>query len=92
MIELHSSPIQFLARIESKNPEVVKKRKMITVDDYAFDSVELRGTYYRVIPTTAREVFFLASLGKYEDKWAPAKGNGVIVRSEIIDQLTMKRR
>jgi hypothetical protein len=45
-----------------------------------------------VIPTTAREVFFLASLEKYEDKWAPAKGNGVIVRSEIIDQLTMKRR
>jgi hypothetical protein len=88
MIELHSSPIQFLTRIESKNPEVIKKRKMITVDDYAFDPIELRGTYYRVIPTNAREVFFLASLEKYVDKWAPAKGNGIIVRSEIIDSLS----
>ena len=92
MIELDSSPIQFLARIESKNPEVIKKRKMVTVDDYAFNPMELRGTYYRVIPTNAREVFFLASLEKYVDKWAPAKGNGVIVRTEIIDQLTTRRR
>lgn len=91
MIELHSSPIQFLTRIESRNPEVIKKRKMITVDDFAFDPIELRGTYYRVIPTNAREIFFLASLEKYVDKWAPAKGNGVIVRSEIIDQLTRRR-
>lgn len=92
MIELHNSPIQFLARIESKNPEVIKKRKMITVDDYAFDPMELRGTYYRVIPTNAREVFFLASLEKYVDKWAPAKGNGVIVRTEIIDGLSYNRK
>lgn len=92
MIELYSSPIQFLTRIESRNPEVIKKRKMITVDDFAFDPVELRGTYYRVVPTNAREVFFLASLEKYVDKWAPAKGNGVIVRAEIIDQLTIRRR
>jgi hypothetical protein len=92
MIELHSSPIQFLTRIESKNPEVIKKRKMITIDDYAFDPVELRGTYYRVIPTNAREVFFLASLEKYVDKWAPAKGNGVIVRADIIEGLSYRRK
>jgi hypothetical protein len=92
MIELHNSPIKFHMRIESKNPEVIKKRKMVTVDDYAFDPTELRGTYYRVIPTNAREVFFLASLEKYVDKWAPAKGNGIIVRSEIIDGLSYNRK
>ncbi len=92
MIELHSTPIRFVACIESKNPEVIVKRKMVTVDDYAFDSTQLRGNYYRVIPTNAREVFFLASLEKYEEKWAPAKGNGVIVRSDIIDHIVAKRR
>jgi hypothetical protein len=92
MIELHNSPIKFHMRIESKNPEVIKKRKMVTVDDFAFDPMELRGTYYRVIPTNAREVFFLASLEKYVDKWAPAKGNGVIVRTEIIDGLSYNRK
>lgn len=92
MIELHDTPIRFSARLESKNPEVIKKRKMVTVDDYAFDATILRGTYYRVIPTTAREVFFLASLEKYEEKWAPAKGNGIIVRADIIDRLSSNRR
>lgn len=92
MIEFHKNKIQFNARIECKNPEVIKKRKMITIDDYAFDATEIRGNFYRVIPTNAREVFFLASLEKYVDKWAPAKGNGVIVCREIIDQIIAKRR
>jgi hypothetical protein len=90
MIEFHKNKLRFAAKIECKNPEVVKKRRMVTVDDYAFDSVELRGNYYRVIPISAREVFFLASLEKYEEKWAPARGNGVIVRADIIDQINMR--
>ena len=86
MIEMHRTPIRFLARVNSRNPEVIMKRKMATVYDYAFDTTPLRGEFYRVTPTSAREVLFLASLLKYHDKWAPAKGDGIIVRADIIDQ------
>ena len=90
MIEFYNTPIRFFARVPSKNPEVIKKRKMLTVDDYAFDTHTLKGSYYRVTPTSAREVFFLASLRKYEEKWAPAKGDGIIVRADIIDQFNRR--
>jgi hypothetical protein len=87
MIKFHETPVRFAARIEDKNPEVIKKRKMITTDDYAFDSTQIKGRYYRVFPTCAREVFFLSMLRKYDEKWAPAKGDGIIVRADIIDQI-----
>ena len=86
MIEFHPTPIRFLARVSSKNPEVIRKQKMLTVEDYTFDPQPLKGEFYRVTPTSAREVFFLAGLRKYEEKWAPAKGDGIIVRADIIDQ------
>lgn len=90
MIKFRNEPIRFFARVASKSPEVIMKRKMISVDDYAFDTHSLKGNYYRVVPTNAREVLFLASLEKYVDKWAPAKGDGIIVRADIIDQLPKK--
>lgn len=87
MIKLKSRDIRFLARVESKNPEVIKKQKKPFIDEYSFDSFTLKGDFYRVVPVTPKEVLFLASLEKYVDKWAPAKGNGIIIRSQIIDHL-----
>jgi hypothetical protein len=87
MLEFHTTPIRFAARIPTRHPEVIKRRKMVTSDEYTFDTVMLKGSFYRVTPTSAREVFLLASLEKYEEKWAPAKGDGIIVRADVIDQV-----
>lgn len=42
------------------------------------------GLWYRVIPKTAKEIFYLQTLTKYVHILAPATGHGVLVRSDII--------
>ena len=84
--------IRFLTRIKIENPLVIKRRKMVSVEDYAFDPVQLVGPYYRLTPTNAREIFFISTLEKYTDKWAPFKGNGIIVRASIIDNMFNNRK
>lgn len=61
----------FVRRIEEKN-------------ETKFETSVAAGLWYRVIPKTAKEIFYLQTLTKYVHILAPASGHGVLVRSDII--------
>ena len=56
-------------------------------NDFTFRVVTLNGEYYRVIPETAREVFFLQTLTKGYDIHVPESGDGIIVSKSSIDSV-----
>lgn len=47
----------------------------------------LHGRFVRVIPETIREVHALQMLDHLQDKFAPAKGDGVILSAEALAKL-----
>jgi len=48
------------------------------------DVCEIPGKWWRVLPTDAREVFALRMLAHREEKFAPAKGHGVLISDEAM--------
>jgi hypothetical protein len=87
MIKFHQTPVMFPACVASPNPDAIVKSKMSVSDEFIYGTVRLEGEFYRVAPSSAREIFFLANLEKYREKWAPAKGDGILVSAEVINQL-----
>ena len=71
-------------QIEENPPTLVRKDNAL-YNDFTFKVVTLDGEYYRVIPETAREVFFLQSLTKGYNIHVPESGDGVIVNKISID-------
>lgn len=67
------------------DPEVIMRVRSITTDEHRFPTAVIHGDYYRVIPTTFKEIQYLQMLEKYQQIWAPFRGNGVIVSAEAID-------
>jgi hypothetical protein len=63
-------------------------KRNLPKDDFTFDVKKLSGLHYRVFPYTAKEVFFLQSLCKGSTIHVPESGDGVLVNSDIIDNLT----
>ena len=46
-----------------------------------------QGDFYLVVPSTAKEVFFLQMLGKNVDVFLPTEGEGLLVKASAIDSL-----
>ena len=63
------------------NPSVLLKHS-ISKNDFFFESKIKRGTFYLVIPHTAKEVFFLQLLGKNIDVFVPSEGEGLLIRED----------
>lgn len=69
------------------NPPTLVRKNGVSHDDFTFKVVILEGEYYKVIPETAREVFFLQGLTKGYDIHVPESGNGIIINKATIDPI-----
>ena len=72
----------FKLRTLETNPQVVIRKDMVTGSKFV--EHELKGEYYRVSPCCEKEIHAIAMMVHREDKWAPAKGDGVILTKEIV--------
>ena len=55
--------------------------------DFRFRVDKKQGDFYLVVPSTAKEVFFLQMLGKNVDVFLPTEGEGLLVKASAIDSL-----
>lgn len=75
----------FKIRSREDDPQVIdRKENHYTI--YTFETVYKAGKFYRVHPTIDDHEALLMMKHRC-DKFAPAVGNGVIVRAEILKQL-----
>jgi hypothetical protein len=77
--------LNFGAKTKVKNPDIICEEKDLRYGTPVFNSTQIKGDFYRVIPANAKEVAYLRNLEHRVDKFAPARGNGVIVRCSAID-------
>lgn len=66
------------------SPEVIDKKEVERNGESRFEITTLSGRWSRVFPKSATDVLFLRSLEHRMDKFAPARGDGVIVRSSML--------
>ena len=76
----------FRERLRVNNPTVII-RKDLPNKDFQFISEKRVGTFYLVIPRTAREVFYIQMLIKNVDVMVPAEGDGLILTCDSVDRL-----
>lgn len=74
----------FKDRTPEMNPRFITR--VDDGSDFRFPVDNADGLWYRVIPETAREVFYLQSLPKGIRVLVPAEGNGLLVRGDSIPQ------
>lgn len=72
----------FLDKIKVENPKVLVRENK--GNDFYFRQDCLVGNYYRVFPSSAREVMFLQSLRKNIDVYLPADEIGGLIISPIV--------
>jgi len=48
--------------------------------DFRYDSKQLTGLYYRVIPDSARDVFYMQTIQSF----IPESGDGLLVRADLM--------
>jgi hypothetical protein len=77
--------LNFGAKTKVKNPDIIREDKDLRYGTPVFNSTQIKGDYYRVIPSNAHEVAYIRNLEHRVDKFAPARGNGIIVRCSAID-------
>jgi hypothetical protein len=77
--------LKFGAKTKVKNPDIIREEKDLRYGTPVFNSRQIKGDFYRVIPSNANEVAYIRNLEHRVDKFAPAKGNGIIVRCSAID-------
>ena len=61
------------------NPTVLIRKDHPTKNDFSFSHRGLVGVFFRVIPQTAREVFFIQGLAKNYIVFTPESGDGLIL-------------
>lgn len=66
------------------NPEVIVQEHRVTCSEPKYVATTITGTWARVFPQTASDVFFLQCLEHRVDKFAPANGVGVIVSASAL--------
>jgi hypothetical protein len=76
----------FHDRVRVNNPSVVI-RKNLPNDDFQFVVEKRVGTFYLVIPQTAKEIFYIQMLVKNVDVMIPVEGDGLILSSKVVDRL-----
>ncbi len=72
----------FKLRTLEINPWVIIRKDMITGSQFV--EHELKGQYYRILPFGEKDIHAVSMMAHREDKWAPAKGNGIILTKEIV--------
>ena len=77
----------FAIRRVENNPVVIVGDNFDT-NRPSFTAKPLVGKFYRVSPTTWREVAALQMLVHQHEKYAPAAGNGIIVTVAALDSFT----
>jgi hypothetical protein len=87
MISTHEQRLHFPVKVAISDPQVILKEKYEHSDEFSFYSKTLTGDFYRVIPTSAREIAFFRSCIVREEIFAPAEGNGIIVRADVLDAI-----
>lgn len=87
MITTYEHRLHFPAKIAISDPQVILKEKYEHTDEFSFYSETIVGDFYRVIPMSAREISFFRSCKMREEIFAPAKGNGIIVRADVLDSV-----
>jgi hypothetical protein len=79
----------FQTRQKSDNPSVIIRKE----DKYGRPTVEagtVQGRFYRVSPSTAREIFAIQYLEHQHDKYSPSEGDGVILSEAALAKLDAK--
>ena len=82
----------FPNRQEAPNPEVIIKSETSRGTE-DFNSHQILGMFYLVNPAEpgqAKEVLAIQMMTHGEDKFAPAKGNGIIVSARALAKLDAK--
>lgn len=77
----------FAIREKEENPIclVTKKHAFINIVDVR--PKEISGRFFRVIPTTSREIMALNMMEHQYEKYAPAFGDGVIISEAALQKL-----
>lgn len=76
----------FEQRAVETNPTVLIRKDYPHKNDFVFTKKKLIGVFFRVIPNTAREVFFLQGLGKNYTLFTPETGNGLILSPSCLKE------
>lgn len=76
----------FADRKAIEHPSIVKKIEL-PPNDFTFRTDVLLGTYYLVIPKTAKEVFYIQLLTKNMDVFIPAEGEGLLLSRKALQGL-----
>jgi hypothetical protein len=62
-------------------------RQNLPNKDFQFKSEKRVGSFYLVIPKTAKEIFYIQMLVKNVDVMIPAEGDGLILSCKVVDRL-----
>jgi len=69
----------FKKKIVEVNPTVLIREDHQTKNDFSFAHRKLVGTFFRVIPQSAHEIFFIQGLPKNYIVFTPESGDGLII-------------
>ncbi len=84
MIPVSSMNDLFENRVVEHNPKVLVRKDSSTKNEFSFVVQERVGRFYRVVPKTTRDVFYLKSLNKGYDYFTPAYGDGIIISAHVL--------
>ena len=76
----------FKDKLLLQSPRVLIREELPPLD-FRFRVDKKQGDFYLVVPSTAKEVFFLQMLGKNVDVFLPTEGEGLLVKASAIDSL-----
>ena len=69
----------FKNRSVEVNPTVLIREDHPARNEFSFSKKKLVGVFFRVIPQTAKEVFFIHGLPKNSVVYTPDEGDGLII-------------
>ena len=85
-----SSIIMFPEKETVIDPRVIIRRT-ISTHEFTFVSEIREGVFYRVIPSSSREVYYIQMLLKNVDVSVPEEGDGLILSSKAINNCDNRR-
>lgn len=74
----------FAIRQLAHNPEVITQKVEPGQQEISFTTATEPGDFYLVHPATTKEILFVMLLHHREEKFAPARGNGVLIRKSLL--------
>jgi len=77
----------FAKRAVEVNPKVLIRKDEPTKNDFGFIRKTLVGTFFRVVPSTAKEVLFIQALPKNYLVFTPEHGNGLIISPSCLKNM-----